>query len=116
MLSKYAQMDFMYSCWYLIYFSVYALLINLCFSLSLQDLENDYSCTCPQGFYGKNCEIIAMTCADDPCFNGGTCEEKFTGGYVCRCPPTFTGSNCEKRLDRCSHKPCANGEWIVQVK
>ncbi|XP_016299004.1 delta-like protein B [Sinocyclocheilus anshuiensis] len=56
-----------------------------------------------------------MTCADDPCFNGGTCEEKITGGYVCRCPLAFTGSNCEKRLDRCSHKPCANGGECVDL-
>ncbi|KAA8586348.1 hypothetical protein FQN60_000184, partial [Etheostoma spectabile] len=75
---------------------------------SRSDLENDYSCTCPQGFYGKNCEIIAMTCADGPCFNGGTCVETMTGGYTCRCPPSYTGSNCEKKLDRCSNRPCLN--------
>lgn len=87
------------------------LLINLkMFVIPSQDLENDYSCTCPQGFYGKNCEIIAMTCADGPCFNGGTCVETMTGGYTCRCPPSYTGSNCEKKLDRCSNKPCLNGE------
>lgn len=80
-----------------------------------QDLENDYSCTCPQGFYGKNCEIIAMTCADGPCFNGGTCVETITGGYTCRCPPSYTGSNCEKKLDRCSNRPCLNGEWAGQA-
>lgn len=87
------------------------LLVNLkMFVILSQDLENDYSCTCPQGFYGKNCEIIAMTCADGPCFNGGTCVETMTGGYTCRCPPSYTGSNCEKKLDRCSNKPCLNGE------
>lgn len=80
------------------------------FVILSQDLENDYSCTCPQGFYGKNCEIIAMTCADGPCFNGGTCIETMTGGYTCRCPSSYTGSNCEKKLDRCSNKPCLNGE------
>lgn len=83
-----------------------------------QDLENDYSCTCPQGFYGKNCEIIAMTCADGPCFNGGTCVETATGGYTCRCPPSYTGSNCEKKLDRCSNRPCLNGgcETVWRLK
>ncbi|MEQ2190726.1 hypothetical protein XENOCAPTIV_007197 [Xenoophorus captivus] len=79
------------------------------------DLENDYSCTCPQGFYGKNCEIIAMTCADGPCFNGGTCVETMTGGYTCRCPPSYTGSNCEKKLDRCSNRPCLNGGDCVDL-
>lgn len=51
-----------------------------------------------------------MTCADGPCFNGGTCVETTTGGYTCRCPPSYTGSNCEKKLDRCSNRPCLNGE------
>ncbi|GCB81105.1 hypothetical protein scyTo_0022120, partial [Scyliorhinus torazame] len=73
------------------------------------DLENNYTCTCPQGFYGKNCEISAMTCADAPCFNGGSCTEKPYGGYSCRCPVGFTGSNCEKKIDRCTNNPCANG-------
>lgn len=75
----------------------------------LQDLVDDYLCVCPQGFYWKNCEVSAMTCADDPCFNGGTCVENPAGGYSCRCPPGFMGSNCEKRHDKCSNNPCANG-------
>uniref|UniRef100_A0A8B9JWS5 Delta-like protein n=2 Tax=Astyanax mexicanus TaxID=7994 RepID=A0A8B9JWS5_ASTMX len=77
---------------------------------SCNDMLNDYSCTCPQGFYGKNCEISAMTCAERPCFNGGTCiTDDTTGGYSCRCPPGYMGSNCEKKIDRCSSNPCANG-------
>ena len=53
-----------------------------------------------------------MTCADGPCFNGGTCVETMTGGYTCSCPSSYTGSNCEKKLDRCSNKPCINGESL----
>ncbi|MEQ2189113.1 hypothetical protein GOODEAATRI_021871, partial [Goodea atripinnis] len=79
-------------------------------ALRSADLLNGFSCACPQGFYGKNCEISAMRCADGPCFNGGTCVEADTGGYSCRCPTGFMGSNCEKRMDRCtSSSPCANG-------
>lgn len=72
-------------------------------------MENGYSCSCPQGFYGKHCEVSAMLCADEPCFNGGTCTEKSGGGYSCACPVGYTGSNCEKKVDRCSSEPCANG-------
>lgn len=75
----------------------------------LQDQVNNYSCACPQGFYGKNCEISAMKCADGPCFNGGTCMDNGAGGYSCHCPLGFLGSNCEKRHGRCSSNPCANG-------
>lgn len=84
----------------------------MAFAFSSQDLVNDYTCTCPQGFYGKNCEVSAMTCADGPCFNGGTCTEKGTGGYSCRCLAGYMGSNCEKKIDRCSSDPCANGKHI----
>ncbi|KAF7242249.1 Delta-like protein C, partial [Varanus komodoensis] len=81
----------------------------------LQDLENEYRCTCPQGFYGKNCEVSAMTCADGPCFNGGTCEEKHLGRYTCRCPVSYHGSNCEKKIDRCSSNPCLNGGHCLDL-
>lgn len=75
-----------------------------------QDLENSYSCTCPPGFYGKNCELSAMTCADGPCFNGGRCTDNPDGGYSCRCPVGYSGFNCEKKIDYCSSSPCANGK------
>uniref|UniRef100_A0A8C3T026 Delta-like protein n=1 Tax=Chelydra serpentina TaxID=8475 RepID=A0A8C3T026_CHESE len=80
-----------------------------------QDLENDYKCTCPQGFYGKNCEVSAMTCADGPCFNGGTCAEKPAGGYTCHCPLGYHGSNCEKKIDRCTHNPCLNSGLCLDL-
>ncbi|XP_075464328.1 uncharacterized protein LOC142499194 [Ascaphus truei] len=79
-------------------------------------MENDYKCVCPRGFYGKNCEVSAMTCADGPCFNGGTCVEKSSGGgYSCRCPLTYHGSNCEKKIDRCSNSPCLNGGHCLDM-
>lgn len=75
-----------------------------------QDLENGYSCTCPPGFYGRICELSAMTCADGPCFNGGRCSDNPEGGYACRCPGGYSGFNCEKKMDHCSSSPCSNGE------
>ncbi|XP_014117185.1 PREDICTED: basement membrane-specific heparan sulfate proteoglycan core protein isoform X3 [Pseudopodoces humilis] len=35
------------------------------------------------------------TCQDQPCQNGGVCQDDESGTYVCRCPHGFTGSNCE---------------------
>lgn len=78
--------------------------------LLVQDLEDSYSCTCPPGFYGKICELSAMTCADGPCFNGGRCSDNPDGGYSCHCPSGFSGFNCEKKMDLCSSSPCSNGE------
>lgn len=75
-----------------------------------QDLENTYSCTCPHGFYGNNCELSAMTCADGPCSNGGRCVDNPEGGYFCQCPTGYAGFTCEKKIDHCSSGPCSNGE------
>lgn len=76
----------------------------------MQDLENSFSCTCPPGFYGRLCELSAMTCADGPCFNGGRCTDNPEGGYTCHCPLGYSGFNCEKKTDACSSSPCSNGE------
>ncbi|XP_072210311.1 basement membrane-specific heparan sulfate proteoglycan core protein isoform X3 [Excalfactoria chinensis] len=35
------------------------------------------------------------TCQDQPCRNGGICEDAESSTYICRCPQGFTGSNCE---------------------
>ncbi|EDL79902.1 delta-like 4 (Drosophila) (predicted), isoform CRA_b [Rattus norvegicus] len=75
-----------------------------------KDHENSYHCLCPPGYYGQHCEHSTLTCADSPCFNGGSCRERNQGAsYACECPPNFTGSNCEKKVDRCTSNPCANG-------
>lgn len=80
------------------------------FLLSFQDQEDGYHCLCPPGYYGLHCEHSTLSCADSPCFNGGSCRERSQGtSYACECPPNFTGSNCEKKVDRCTSNPCANG-------
>uniref|UniRef100_A0A2I3S045 Delta-like protein n=2 Tax=Pan TaxID=9596 RepID=A0A2I3S045_PANTR len=74
------------------------------------DQEDGYHCLCPPGYYGLHCEHSTLSCADSPCFNGGSCRERNQGAnYACECPPNFTGSNCEKKVDRCTSNPCANG-------
>lgn len=79
------------------------------FHVVFQDLENTYTCACPPGYYGKNCELSAMTCADGPCFNGGRCADNPDGGYFCQCPTGYAGFNCEKKIDHCTSGPCSNG-------
>lgn len=36
--------------------------------------EGAYTCTCPIGFTGKNCETEVDNCRIQPCENGGTCQ------------------------------------------
>ncbi|XP_046885733.1 protein delta homolog 2 isoform X1 [Hypomesus transpacificus] len=75
--------------------------------------SGEYSCLCPDGFHGRNCELKTGPCQKtrSPCKNGGLCEDE--GGYApelsCRCLAGFTGRRCETNMDDCLMRPCANG-------
>ncbi|XP_051771954.1 protein delta homolog 2 [Ctenopharyngodon idella] len=75
--------------------------------------SGDYSCLCPEGFHGRDCELKTGPCqkTKSPCKNGGLCED--LGGYApelsCRCLAGFTGPHCETNMDDCLMRPCANG-------
>jgi hypothetical protein len=59
---------------------------------------NSYTCTCPAGFTGVNCETNIDDCASNPCQNGGTCIDG-VNSYTCTCPAGFTGVNCEQCIN-----------------
>ncbi|XP_041752609.2 neurocan core protein isoform X1 [Coregonus clupeaformis] len=61
-----------------------------------------YSCYCPQGFTGENCEIDVDDCQSNPCLNGGTCIDKIDS-FVCLCLPSYAGDTCEKDVEGCDH-------------
>ena len=62
-----------------------------------------YTCTCPSGFTGVNCE-------DKMCLNGGTrVKHGNFGAYKCQCPDGFSGEICESNIDECANNPCQNG-------
>ena len=80
------------------------------------NLPNFYSCTCPDGITGVNCESLKNPCVNtNPCVNNSTCIDVSTftnpSSYVCYCEPGYTGPNCEVRLSVCDLKPvkCLNG-------
>merc|ERR1711959_862668 len=72
------------------------------------DLINDYSCECPKGWAGKDCEINIDDCAGNPCKNDGECVDH-VARYTCNCKPGFTGYNCDINIDECAANPCQNG-------
>ncbi|XP_021435995.1 protein delta homolog 2-like isoform X1 [Oncorhynchus mykiss] len=78
------------------------------------NISGEYSCLCPNGFYGRNCEHKTGPChkiGKSPCKNRGQCED--SSGYApelsCRCLAGFSGPRCETNMDDCLMRPCANG-------
>jgi hypothetical protein len=89
------------------------LMINNCFFLNLVDAclanpcynggtcvtmyETDamYTCQCPAGCYGRNCEAC-IGCSSIRCQNGGQCITNPNGSYYCSCPYGYTGTFCEQ--------------------
>ena len=85
------------------------------------DEVDGYTCTCPTGFTGANCDNDCL------CMNGGNCTagdfvsdgffggfcvcpERFTGDFCELCIFAYTGDNCDEDVDECSiEDPCANG-------
>ncbi|PIK54066.1 hypothetical protein BSL78_09047 [Apostichopus japonicus] len=72
------------------------------------DLENDFACSCLNGFMGDLCEIDVNLCQNQPCLEYATCVDLDTR-YVCVCPAGKTGSHCEEQVTPCVSHPCQNG-------
>lgn len=49
-------------------------------------------------------------CINNPCRNGGICNEDARGNFSCTCKPGFTGPFCESQLGvrLCEQNPCRN--------
>ncbi|XP_066271846.1 fibropellin-1-like [Branchiostoma lanceolatum] len=81
-----------------------------------QDGLGQYSCACPSGWHGTQCELDNDACAAYPCGNGGTCNDGPTG-YVCICAPGWMGTDCEQEIDECHQHtdPCHNNGDCIDL-
>ncbi|RZF37179.1 hypothetical protein LSTR_LSTR009704 [Laodelphax striatellus] len=70
--------------------------------------QGSYTCSCPPGFSGTDCEREVDDCAHHPCLNGGTCKDNGTS-YICECPKHWHGLHCENSAQTCGDLPCRNG-------
>ncbi|CAI2348488.1 unnamed protein product [Caenorhabditis sp. 36 PRJEB53466] len=73
------------------------------------DAHIGYACICQQGFEGDICERHKDLCVENPCANGGRCQQK-QESFACHCPSGFHGERCEmeKKLI-CHNSTCKNG-------
>ncbi|XP_039191823.1 slit homolog 2 protein isoform X5 [Crotalus tigris] len=74
-----------------------------------------YSCSCPYGFKGRDCEVLIHACISNPCKEGGTChlKEDEKDGFWCACADGFEGANCEVNIDDCEDNDCENNATCV---
>ncbi|KAE8280529.1 hypothetical protein D5F01_LYC21091 [Larimichthys crocea] len=56
-----------------------------CTTTSQPSSPPQYTCKCPPGFTGANCETEISECDSNPCQHNGTCFD-FLGHYECQCP------------------------------
>lgn len=89
--------------------------------------NNDFKCTCPEGFTGRMCENDIDECigrdgkgnlVSHKCTNGGTCnnivfqENKMytSDGYKCLCPPGYAGKYCQIQMKEKEQYNCATAK------
>ncbi|KTG37542.1 hypothetical protein cypCar_00014648, partial [Cyprinus carpio] len=68
---------------------------------------DEYFCSCPEGYSGKNCHIDKDECSSNPCAHGGTCFD-LENGFECLCLPQWTSKTCKIDVNSC-YGQCQNG-------
>ncbi|XP_053960517.1 cadherin-related tumor suppressor-like [Anastrepha ludens] len=72
-------------------------------------VSHDYSCRCPDGFTGQQCDKQQDPCTPNPCEANAQCR-RIGYDFQCICPPNREGKNCQQeRGDVCSSNPCRGG-------
>ncbi|XP_065221453.1 neurogenic locus protein delta [Planococcus citri] len=70
--------------------------------------QGSYTCSCPPGYTGTDCDIRLSDCSHKPCLNGAACKQNGTS-YQCECSKGWYGTHCEIAVQTCEVKPCKHG-------
>ncbi|XP_052071119.1 uncharacterized protein LOC127709553 [Mytilus californianus] len=71
--------------------------------------NHDFYCQCPEGYYGRRCEMEVNHCLSEPCYNNGTCTST-PNNYTCDCLNGTDGARCETDVNsECTNSTCKNG-------
>ncbi|BES93149.1 N terminus of Notch ligand [Nesidiocoris tenuis] len=70
--------------------------------------QGSYTCACPPGYTGNDCEVKIDGCSHTPCLNGAKCVDEGRGGYQCDCSVGWQGTHCEISAVTCGDFPCQN--------
>ncbi|CAD6198104.1 unnamed protein product [Caenorhabditis auriculariae] len=67
-------------------------------------LDSTFTCDCTVDWRGDLCEIERMPCDDEPCKNGGECENDRgpPKSFNCTCPSNWEGDDCTTDVDECA--------------
>ncbi|XP_071506100.1 uncharacterized protein [Diadema antillarum] len=71
------------------------------------DGNSSYTCQCPPGYTGINCETDVDECSSAPCQHDGTCID-LINGFSCNCTERYEGAMCQDVVDFCCSQPCLN--------
>ncbi|EGD82557.1 NOTCH2 protein [Salpingoeca rosetta] len=70
--------------------------------------RNTFQCLCPAGFGGFRCDELQTSCSQQPCLNGGTCNDNTAdSGYTCVCTASYTGARCQYPANACDNNRCS---------
>ncbi|XP_048580138.1 uncharacterized protein LOC5520382 [Nematostella vectensis] len=68
----------------------------------------DFTCTCVNGFTGKDCSQDVNECESTPCNENQNCINAF-GSFSCVCKDGFKDVACQIDIDECLNLPCKHG-------
>lgn len=69
------------------------------------DSLNDYTCSCKDGFEGRNCSINIDECKVYGCGAHGSCTDGINS-FTCQCSEGYFGTQCQRQRKHCQPNPC----------